>query len=346
MTPTPTASPTPAAPPTLTASPTPTVDPAEEAALISAAEAQYGIPIARIGITGLPIPELIVPENAELYGWRPAEPLAAEAPDRPFLLSEGEPVREPEPWMLEAAAALVRAHARYHELDVSSVGDDSGELVYNPDSERWDRSDYRLAPALAALVVPDSRGDLLTSLARREAMRRGGTHAPDPYDHELVAINFDGRDSTRVHIWTYDWNQRLLLDGESEPGEPLWPALRTHWEFTWVQRGGAWLLDDRLLLTDRWFRHGSSQWLWPFIELVQSAHEPLALDRYEEWAATDDYGWLSPARGLPWAERTRRCWRSASVPRAETGDRPSCPAPGGVLGWWTRLAPGQAAHAR
>ena len=291
VTPTPTPTPTQAAAtPSATAPPTPTVDAAEEAALIAAAEAQYGIQIARIGVTGLPIPDLVTTESATEYGWRPSEPLVDGYPDRPFLAFNDVPVETPEPWMLEAARELVRVQALYHELEVTTVGDDSGELHYSPQSDRWDRSEYQLAPSLAALVVPHSVGEKLTAAWRISAMRRGGTHVPTPYDDELVAINFTAPDHALVYVWTYDQNRRFLADGASEPSEPLLPVLRTHWEYTWVQQDGRWLLESLQGFTDRNF--GSAvrvSWLAPYIELVHAVHEPLGLRGYEEWTATPEY---------------------------------------------------------
>ena len=289
-TPTPTPTPTrAAATPAATAPRTPTVDPAEEAALIAAAEAQYGIPIARIGITGQPIPELATPKGATEYGWRPAEPLVDGYPDRPFLVFSDAPVETPEPWMIEAASELVRVQALYHELEVTTVGDDSGEPRYLPTARRWDRSGYQLAPALAALVVPGSIGEARTYGPRTSAMERGGTHVPLPYDDELVAINFTASDRALVYVWTYDWNRRFLAAGESEPSEPLLPPTRRHWEYTWVQQEGPWLLESLLWYDNRLFVTVGVSWLEPYIALVHAVHEPLALQGYEEWTATPEY---------------------------------------------------------
>ena len=205
--------------------------------------ARYGLRLAS------PVPQLVPPEGHPRFGWRFPEPPVWGRPDAPFLLFDGAPVDEVEPWMRLAAVAIIRAFDRYH-----------GTVMSPPPAE---------GSALDGLLTPDyaaaREGDANATAA--------GSDLPY-YDYGLVVIDLANRNLARSYAWTFG-----AVAGSS--GAPYTDHVISEWWRTdagWLlaNHWSAALAVDGDSSAESLILSAGGQFL-PFFELVFSARAALDL---------------------------------------------------------------------
>ena len=236
--------------------------------------------IMRFGLSqGSVVPRLIAPEGDVCFSWRFPEPPIDWRPDRPWVLYRGDPVTEPAPWMLDAAAHVLATLGRYH----TSVREHSWTVL---DHASQDPDGEPLADLYDALHIDGEPVVLVVG----------------NYDYGGVAISLDGEDEARAYGWTYGINFRPHRLGEESLEPRLFDADFTDHTVTYLQRGadGHWRLTwhgsalDAELIGEEVGRGdvllgGRNEVFLSYYALNASARRALAVPEFEDyWLDRDE----------------------------------------------------------